>query len=61
MVNFVRLDIIDEIGYLARIREIAIMKEKPCIRVMRILIEMIDSASVKGTGTADKTMDFVAF
>jgi hypothetical protein len=61
MVNFYGLDIVNEVRYLTRIRDVPIMKEKSCIGVVRVLIEVINPACVKGTGTANKTMYLITF
>ena len=51
----------EDVSKAGRIRQIAVMQEKACFRIMRIAVEMIDSGGVKGTGATDDTMDFIAF
>src|SRR5258708_27529224 len=44
-----------------RIGEIAIMQEKLYAVHVRIVVEMVDAARIKGRGTANDAMDLVAF
>ncbi len=50
-----------EVGQLAGIRHIAVMEEKPRVRVMRVGIDVIDAFGVESAGPADEAMDFVPF
>ena len=61
MVDLVRFDVINEVGQLFRVREIAIMKEEADIRLVRVLVKMIDPSPVETARTADNAMDLIAF
>ena len=61
MVDLIRLDIIDQVGQLFRVRKIAVMKKETDIWLMSVLLKMIYSAAVQTARPADDPMDFVAF
>jgi hypothetical protein len=33
----------------------------PCLRIMGILVKVVDTFCVEGTGTTNQAMDFIAF
>jgi len=60
MVDLIGPEVVDEIGHLLGIGQVAIVEKEPDIRKMRIFIEMVDPAAVEATGTANEAVDFVA-
>jgi hypothetical protein len=61
VVDLGRLNIVNEICHLSRHREISIMKMKPDLRSMRVMVDMINAIGVESAGTADKPVNLVAF
>jgi hypothetical protein len=53
MIDFFGLYLIEEIGELTRIRQIAIMKKNATVRVVRVSIQMIEALCVEGAGSSD--------
>ena len=37
------------------------VKEEPRARLIRVLVDVVDTLCIKGTRTADDSMDFVTF
>ena len=60
VVDLIRLDVQDQVGQAAAIRQIAIMQEQSRVRQVRILIEMVDASAIEAAGAPDETVDFVA-
>ena len=60
VVDFVGLQLIQELGQINRVREVAVMEEEPHSIDVRILIKVIDAGRVEGAGPADNPVDFVA-
>ena len=60
MVNFFRLDFIEDIQQVACISHIPVMKVEAG-SVMWILVQVIDSVSVKRTRPANQSMNFISF
>jgi hypothetical protein len=61
MVHFLGLEVIDEIGDLFAVHEVAIVQEEAGSRVVGILIDMIDAVRVEGARTPHEAVDFIAF
>lgn len=60
MINFIRSNIVENIGGLLRIREISVMEKKSGRRLMWIRINVINSSSVESASSPDNTVNFVA-
>jgi hypothetical protein len=61
IVDFIRLQIIEQLHHLHRVREIAVMQEQARAIHMRILVDVVDAAGVEAGGAADDAMNLIAF
>jgi len=61
VVNFIRLQRIEQLDQHDRIGEVAIVKKESGRRVMGIGVKVIDAFGVEGGGAANDTVDFVSF
>ncbi len=59
VVDFVGLQVVEELHQIYRVREIAVMEEKPDAVTMGVLIEVIDAAGIEGARSPDDPVDFV--
>jgi hypothetical protein len=57
----IRRKVVNRIQDPFRAREVAVVKEEPRALLIRVLLDVVDALCVKGTRTADDSMDFVAF
>jgi hypothetical protein len=57
----IRRKVVNQIQDPFRVREVAVVKEEPRALLIRVLLDVVDALCVKGTRTADDSMDFVAF
>jgi hypothetical protein len=60
VVDFVRLELVEQFHHLHRVGEITVMQEQPDAVHVRVTVKMIDPARVEGRGAADDTVDLVA-
>jgi hypothetical protein len=61
MINLFGTDVIENIGDLPRVRQIAIVQEKPRVPYVRVLIEMVDPLSVERAGSTDDPVNLISF
>ncbi len=61
MINFRRLNIIDQIGELAGVAQVAIVQKQAGGRVMGVHIQMFNAGGVKSAGPANQPMHFIPF
>ena len=61
IVDFVGLEVIEELHHLHGVGEVAIVEVELYTVHMRIAVEMVDTARVKGRGAADNAVNLVAF
>jgi hypothetical protein len=60
MIDFNGLDVVNKIGKLPRIREVAVVQKKTRLGNVRVCVNVIYPARVEGTSPADKAMDLVS-
>ena len=60
IVNFLRLDLVDQPCQRAGIAEIAVVQHQPVAGGVRVGVDMLQAARVEGTGAADDAMHLVA-
>ena len=60
IVNFVGLQLVEQLGQMNRVRKIAVVQKEPHSIDVRILIKVIDAGRVEGAGPADNPVDLVA-
>lgn len=60
VVDLVGLQLIEELGQIDRIREVAVVEEKPHPINVRILVKVIDAGRVEGAGPADNPVHLIA-
>jgi hypothetical protein len=61
MIDLLRLKVIDEVGHLAGIAEVAVVEEKSSLKDMGIGIDVVDAAGVEGARAPNQAMDLIAF
>lgn len=61
MINFIGLQLIDQLHEIHRIREVAVVKKQPDAVDMGVLVEVVDPAGVECARAADDPVDFVTF
>jgi hypothetical protein len=62
MVDFIRLQVIDQVSQVARATDIAVMEQEPlAILMMWIAINVVNPPCIEGTGSPDQPMHLVAF
>ena len=61
MVNFVRLQVVNQLHQIHRIAQVAVVQEHPDAVDMRIGIKVIDARRVERAGAANDAVDFVTF
>jgi hypothetical protein len=61
MIDLLRLKVIDEVGHLAGIAEIAVVEKKPSFGNMGVRINMVDATRVKSARAPNQAMDLIAF
>ena len=61
VIDLVGLNVLDDSNYVRGVREIAVVQPEADVLLVRILVQMIDSISIKGRGTAFDAMNDVAF
>ena len=61
VVNFIGLDVIDEIGDLPRDGKVPIVQEEPGVWKMRVLVDVIDAVRIECACPTDEAMNLVAF
>jgi hypothetical protein len=59
MVDLVRFDVVNQIIQLLSARKIAVMEKQPHSCVVWILVDVIETASVKAAGATNYSMDFI--
>ena len=59
VVDFVRPDLLEEVGERARNGKIAVVEIDPSLGVVEVLVEMVDPVRVEGAGPADEPVDLV--
>ncbi len=60
VIDLVGANLVEEVGELARIGEIAIVQDDAGLGVVWILVEMLDPLRMEGTGPPDQPVDRVA-
>jgi hypothetical protein len=60
VIDLVGADLVEEVGELTGIGEIAIVQDEAGLRIMRILVEMLDPLRMEGAGPPDQPVDRVA-
>ena len=60
IVDFVRLQLIEQLHHLHRVGQVAVVQEEPHPIDMRILVKVVDPAGVEGGGPADDAVDLIA-
>lgn len=60
VVNFIGFDFFDEATDATAVGEVSVMKEKFDAMDVRILVKVIDTSGIKGAGSSDDAVDFVA-
>ena len=61
MVNFVRLQLVEQLHQIHRIAQVAVVQEQPDAVDVRIGVKMIDARRVERARAPDDAVDFVAF
>ena len=61
VIDFIRLDIINNVSKLACVGQVPIMEKHFCGRIMRVNVYMLYPSGIKGTGSSNKSMDLVSF
>jgi hypothetical protein len=60
IIDFIRLQLVEELHESDGISQVPVMQEQVYPIHVRILIEMINPRGVKGAGSSDDSVDFVA-
>jgi len=60
VVDLVGFDVVDDVGDLLIVGEVAIVEKKPGARIVRIGIDMVESGSIEGRCPPDNPMHLVA-
>ena len=61
IVDFVRLDLLDDPNQIGRIRQISVVQLEPYVSLMRILVLVVDAIGVKRRGTTLDAVHRIAF
>jgi hypothetical protein len=61
VIHLIRLQVIDQIGDLFTVGEIAIMEEETCIGIVGIFVDMVDAIRIKGARATDQAVNFIPF
>jgi hypothetical protein len=59
VIDFVRLDIVDQMANLPGVAQVAKMEKKTGSVFMRVHIEMVNAPGIEGAGPAYQTMHFI--
>ena len=60
VIDFIGFNFFDEATDATAVGEVSVMEEKFDTMDMRVLVEVIDAPGIKGAGSSDDAMDFVA-
>ena len=60
MIDLTGMDIVDDVGELPRVREVAVMEIKPHVRLMGVNIDMVYPLGVEGAGPPYESVDLIA-
>ncbi len=62
VIDLIRFDVVNHIHQTFNGRNVAIMQKEVhwCTIFMRIVIQVVNSAGIKGAGTADDTVNFIS-
>jgi len=61
VVDLVGLEVVDEVGHLARVGEVAVMEEHPGAGDVGVDVDVVDPAGVEGGRAPDDAVDLVSF
>lgn len=61
IVDFVGLDLLDNADQVGRIGQVTVVQNQPQVRLVRVLIEMIDTIGVEQRAAAFDAVHFIAF
>ncbi len=61
MIDLIRPRVVDQVGELFPVGQIAVVQEQPGGRVVRVLVDVLDPVGVERAGFPNQTVDFIAF